>query len=147
MRLSNYTDYSFRVLIYLAARQENGDLATIREISEVYSISKNHLVKVVHQLSKRGYLETSTGKNGGIRLGMPAARINLGTIVKEMETSFNLVDCHVGSKGCIIGKNCQLEGIIQKSLQAFLGEMSQYTLEDITSNKRELAGIFAGYLK
>ncbi|NAW45014.1 Rrf2 family transcriptional regulator, partial [Salmonella sp. gx-f4] len=89
---TNYTDYSLRVLIYLAS-QEPSKLSNIKEIAEVYGISKNHLMKVTHELGKMGIIETIRGRNGGIRLAHPPNEINIGSIIRKTEDDFKMVEC------------------------------------------------------
>lgn len=130
MRITGYTDYSLRVLIYVTAQGDR--LATIQEIADRYSISKNHLMKVVHQLTRKGYLESIRGKKGGIRLKPKPAEINLGILVREMEPDLNLVECFGPNNTCVISPICSLKGVLNEALQAFLGSLDQYTLADIT---------------
>ncbi|PTY77405.1 Rrf2 family transcriptional regulator [Heyndrickxia sporothermodurans] len=134
MRLTNYTDYSLRVLIYLASL-EPGKLSNIKEIAEVYGISKNHLMKVTHELGKMGVIETIRGRNGGIRLAMPPKEINIGKIVRKTEEDFQLVECFDGKPGsCIISPVCGLKHLLNKALVAYLTVLDQYTLADIVQN-------------
>ena len=87
MRLTSYSDYSLRVLIYLATHDQS-KLSNIKEISEVYQLSKNHLMKIVHNLGKLGYIETIRGRNGGFRLAKSPAEINVGELVRRTEEIF-----------------------------------------------------------
>src|SRR5436190_17904584 len=91
MQLTRYTDYSLRVLIYLAVHQE--ELATIEEIANAYGISRAHLMKIVHQLGLAGYLETTRGRGGGLRLARPPEKIRIGAVVRSTEESMSLVEC------------------------------------------------------
>ena len=91
MHITRYTDFSLRVLIYLAVQGDR--LSTIKEIAESYDISKNHLMKIVHQLNRKGYIETVRGKNGGMRLQMAPRDINIGILVRETEEDLNIVEC------------------------------------------------------
>lgn len=91
MHITRYTDYSLRVLIFLGLEKDR--LCTIQEISESYNISSNHLMKVVHALNKKGYIETVRGKNGGMRLRMEPNEIRIGVLVREMEPDMSLVEC------------------------------------------------------
>ena len=98
MQLTAYTDYSLRVLMYLAVHEDR--LVTISEIAAVYDISKNHLMKIVHQLGQEGFVETVRGRGGGLRLGKPASHIVLGHVVRRMEPHFNLVECFDSTTNC-----------------------------------------------
>lgn len=130
MRITGYTDYSLRVLIYVTAQGDR--LATIQEVADRYGVSKNHLMKVVHQLTRKGYLQSIRGKKGGIRLKPDPADVNLGILVREMEPDLNLVECFGPDNTCVISPICSLKGILDEALQAFLATLDQYTLADIT---------------
>jgi len=142
MRLTNYTDYSLRVLIYIAIKNQN-DLSNIKEIADVYGISKNHLMKVIYQLGKNGYIETIRGRNGGIRLARPAEEIVIGEVVRKTEEDFHIVECFDPScNQCIISPICKLRFILHEALDAYLKVLDQYTLADIVKNKKELQHLF-----
>src|SRR3954468_18516133 len=135
MRLTNYTDYSLRVLIYLALKKED-ELGTIKEIAETYHISKNHLMKIIHELGKLGYIETIRGRNGGIRLAKLPKEINIGEVVSTTEEDFHIVECFKqGNSYCVITPACKLKNILFEALQAFLNVLKGYTLEDLIQNK------------
>ncbi|MDN5566974.1 MAG: Rrf2 family transcriptional regulator [Psychrobacter sp.] len=93
MRLTNYSDYALRILMYLAVMPSSNTLATIADIADSYQISKSHLTKIVHQLAQLGYIDSVRGKNGGIRLAMAAKDINLGQILRHTEPDFAIVPC------------------------------------------------------
>ncbi|MED1202266.1 Rrf2 family transcriptional regulator [Heyndrickxia acidicola] len=134
MRLTNYTDYSLRVLIYLAA-QEPSKLSNIKEIAETYGISKNHLMKVTHELGKMGVVETIRGRNGGIKLALAPKEINVGAIVRKTEDDFRLVECFDGNaESCLITPVCGLRHALNKALMAYLNVLDQYTLADLIKN-------------
>ncbi|QQZ08797.1 Rrf2 family transcriptional regulator [Heyndrickxia vini] len=145
MRLTNYTDYSLRVLIYLASL-EPGKLSNIKEIAEVYGISKNHLMKVTHELGKMGVIETIRGRNGGIRLAKSPKEINIGKIVRKTEEDFQLVECFDGKPGsCIISPVCGLKHLLNKALVAYLTVLDQYTLADIVQNPLNYRMLFQSH--
>ena len=109
MRLTMYTDFSLRVLIYLGTK-EKGELSTIQAISDAYGISKNHLMKVTHELGKLGYIETIRGRGGGIRLAMEPEDINIGQVVRHTEDDFHLVECFdCKTNSCVIITGLWLE--------------------------------------
>lgn len=138
MKLTNYTDYALRVLIFLALKKDD-ELSTIKEIAETYHISKNHLMKIIHHLGQLGYIETTRGRNGGIRLGKTPQEINIGEVVSKTEEDFYLVDCFKeGGSYCTISPACKLKHALFEALQAFIGVLKQYTLEDLVLNKDEL---------
>ena len=138
MRLTRYTDYAMRVLLYAGA-QEEGRLSPISEISRAYAISQNHLMKVVNDLVDAGYLESVRGRFGGIRLARPATEINVGAVVRHTEEGFDLVEC--GS--CVIAPACGLTGALGEALAAFMKVLDGYSLADLLVKRRDLAGLFA----
>ncbi len=97
MRLTNYSDYALRVLMYLAVMPTSENLATISDIADSYQISNSHLTKIVHQLAQLGYIDSVRGKNGGIRLAMAAKDINLGQILRHTEPDFAIVPCFLNT--------------------------------------------------
>src|SRR6185312_1807643 len=118
MRLTAFTDYTLRTLIYLALRPDR--LVTIGEIATAYNVSSNHLMKVVHQLALSGDVITVRGQRGGMRLGKPAADIKLGTVVRRVEPDFCIAPC-VGERGvCTIQQECRFAVALRKGLDAFL---------------------------
>jgi Rrf2 family nitric oxide-sensitive transcriptional repressor len=143
MRLTTYTDYSLRVLIYLGVQSDK--LVTIKQISEHYGISNNHLLKVVHQLGLLGFIETVRGRNGGLRLARPASQIVIGDVVRKMEQDMALVHCFAvegrvdSGSDCRIMNACVLKGVLSKALQAFLDVLDQYTLAELVVPKNRLA--------
>lgn len=134
MRLTQYTDYALRTLMYLANLPDN-HLSNIQEITDAYHISNNHLVKVVHQLGKLGYVETLRGRSGGIRLALAPQEINIGRLVRQTEEDFYLVECFNADKNhCFITPECRLRSIFAEAMQAFLAVLDSYTLADIARN-------------
>lgn len=135
MKLTNYTDYSLRVLIFLATRNSN-KLVNIKDIADTYSISKNHLMKVIYDLGKLGYVETIRGRNGGIRLGKGPEQIIIGEVIRKTEDDFNLVECFSKeTNNCILSPNCGLKHVLNKALSAYLAVLDQYTLQDVIFNQ------------
>lgn len=130
MRLTMYTDYSLRTLLYLSLT-DNKKLTTIQEISDAYHISKNHLMKVTHQLGKMGYIETVQGRNGGIRLKVKPEELNIGEIARQTEDDFHLVECFSNNNQCVITPACQLRHVLHEALVAFIQVLDQYTIADI----------------
>lgn len=136
MRLSSFSDYSLRVLMYLGVHA--GRLATIAEIGGAYGISINHLTKVVHQLGRLGYLETVRGKGGGIRLGKPAAEIRLGEVIRQTENDWALVECFSTGSDCQIQAACRLPPILDEALAAMFQVLDRYTLADLLQSPADL---------
>lgn len=129
MNITRFTDYSLRVLMYLAL-QEN-ELVTIKEVAERYSISKNHLMKIVQELGAKGYLIAMRGKNGGIRLSRPPEEIIIGNIVRTLEQSSTLVECFGADNHCVITPACQLKRMFAEAMESFFKCLDQYTLADL----------------
>ncbi|CAM2145408.1 HTH-type transcriptional regulator NsrR [Pararobbsia alpina] len=141
MRLTDYTDYSLRVLMYLAVRRDR--LATIQEIADAYGVSKNHLMKIAQRLGELGWIETVRGRKGGLRLAPDSASLTIGRIVRETESDFTLVSCfskHAATdamsvadaeKSCVIEPSCQLKGVFARARDAFLRELDGHTLAQI----------------
>lgn len=136
MRLTRYTDYAMRVLLYAGA-QEDGRLSPISEISRAYDISQNHLMKVVNDLVNAGYLESVRGRFGGVRLARDAAEINVGAVVRHTEEGFDLVDC----ASCVIAPACGLTGALAEALAAFMRVLDGYSLADLFANRRDLGAL------
>lgn len=128
MRITRYTDYTLRVLMYVALKEEQ---STIREIAESYDISRNHLMKVVQELTNKGYLLATRGKNGGIRLNGKPEDINVGRLVRDTEQDLTLVECFSGGGGCVITPACRLKNILAEALEAFFQVLDGYTLADL----------------
>ncbi len=130
MQLTQFTDYSLRVLIHLA-RLPVPAQATVAEIAEQHGISRNHLVKVVHNLANQGFVITTRGKGGGIQLARPAHTIGVGEVVRLTEPNMNLVECFdLKSNACRIVRGCALRSMIYEGRRAFLSVLDQYTLAD-----------------
>ena len=137
MRLTLFTDYSLRALIYLGVQPDR--LVTIGEIAEAYGISTNHLMKVVHQLATAGDVITVRGQHGGLRLGRPAHEINLGAVVRRTEAEFTIVPCFGSEQDCAIRPECVLAGVLDDALRAFLAVLDRRTLADLVAPRAALA--------
>ena len=133
MRLTAYTDYSLRTLIFLALNRER--LVTIQEIAEAHAIAKNHLTKVVHRLGTLGYIDTVRGRNGGLRLGREPADINIGDVVRHTETDFHMAPCFdLAQAACTYAPACALKGVLGEATAAFLNVLGSVTLEQMVLN-------------
>ncbi|KPV40857.1 RrF2 family transcriptional regulator [Alicyclobacillus ferrooxydans] len=141
MKLTTFTDYSLRVLIYVASKP-TGELSTIDEIAQVYRISRNHLTKSVHKLSKLGLIRTTRGRNGGFEICKDPKQINIGWVVRQTEENWDVVECFDPKNFCILNPACRLKGVLARALSAYLDVLDGVTLADITANKRDLVGIF-----
>jgi len=129
MHITRYTDYSLRVLLYLAVHTK--DLATIKMIADSYGISRNHLMKIVQHLSAKGYVEAVRGKNGGLRLADEPEQINIGKLVRDMEQGSPLVECFGADNECVITPACQLKHILAEAMESFFKTLDQYSLADM----------------
>jgi Rrf2 family nitric oxide-sensitive transcriptional repressor len=149
MRLTSYTDYCLRVLMYLAAHPEQR--ATIGEIARCYDISENHLVKVVHFLGKSGFLHNVRGRGGGLTLARPASKINVGHVVRSAEGAPVPAACfNAEAQSCSIASACRLRGVLGEAVKAFYAVLDGYTLADIVQGargQRELRMLLHGPLR
>jgi len=131
MRLSLHSDLALRVLMHLALTGENR--ATIQGISEAFGVSRNHLMKVAHELAGLGYIESTRGSGGGLRLNRPAADIVIGRVVRDMEPDFGLVECFREDNRCVITPACALPRMLDEALNDFLTRLDAYTLADLVT--------------
>jgi Rrf2 family transcriptional regulator, nitric oxide-sensitive transcriptional repressor len=139
MRLTLYTDYALRVLINVAVADDK--LITISDIAETFDISKQHLMKVVSHLSRKGYLDTVRGRGGGIRLRCPPRDINIGQVVRGTEGKLDVIGC-LGRRGyCPIERVCVLRGVLHDAIQAFLAVLDGYTLADLIKPQGALSSL------
>jgi Rrf2 family nitric oxide-sensitive transcriptional repressor len=139
MKLTRFTDYSLRVLIYLGLK--NDGRVTIKEISDAYNISRNHLMKVVSLLTRMGYVDARRGPGGGIALARSANDIVIADVVRDMEDDLNLVECFCEEGSCIIKPVCQLKSVLGQALTAYLDTLEGYTLNDLLRPKAQLVEV------
>jgi Rrf2 family nitric oxide-sensitive transcriptional repressor len=138
MKLTAFTDYSLRVLIYLATEPEKR--ATIAQIAAAYAISEHHLVKVVHFLGRQGWLNNVRGKGGGMELARPPQDIVLGQVVRATEGQAVVAECFGDGAGhCCIAPSCRLRGVLREAVAAFQAVLDRYTLADLVDNRQQLA--------
>ena len=139
MRLTLYTDFALRVLIQVGLN--DGKLTTIKEIAETFDISKAHLMKVVNDLSQKGYLNTVRGRNGGIRLMREPRDINIGQVVRDTENPLDVVGC-LGRRGyCPLQDICVLRGVLRDAIEAFLAVLDTYTLADLIKPQKAMLSL------
>ncbi len=139
MHLTTFSDYSMRVLMYLALQQEQR--VTIADIAQRYQISDNHLTKVVHFLARAGYVRTIRGKGGGLKLNRSVEAINLGEVLRRTEGDEGLLPCVNGEGDCCLIPVCRLTGILRESQQAMYQVLDKYTLADLLVDKAPLRKI------
>lgn len=138
MRLTTFTDYCLRVLMFVGAKDDG--FATIDEIAASYEVSRNHLMKVVFTLGQLGYLTTVRGKGGGMRLARHPLEINLGVLVRQTEQDMSIVECFQKEDGgCCLESVCVLQRALGKALNAFLEVLDGYTLADLLTPKHKIA--------
>lgn len=131
MRLTDYTDFTLRVLMFCAIHTDRA--VTIAEIADSHAVSKNHLMKIVNDLAHQGILQTTRGRGGGLRLLKPAAQIVIGDVVRQTETDFRMVECFdAASNSCTLSAHCMLKNVIGAATAAYLAELDKVTLADIT---------------
>ena len=129
MRLTNFSDLSFRVLLFAASKQDR--LVTIDEMNEFYDGSRGHLMKVVNALTRAGYLEAIRGRSGGLKLARRPEDINLAAVLRTTETDFRLVECMRPENNCRLAPGCRLTGPLNEAMAAFMETLGKYTLADI----------------
>ena len=140
MRLSDYTDYTLRVLMYCAAHTDRR--VTIAEMADVHRVSKNHLMKIVNDLARQGLLETTRGRGGGLRLLQAPSAIRVGDVLRKAETDFRLVECFdAASDSCTLTPTCRLRTVLGDALSAYFSVLDAVTLADIAGSGRTEPGI------
>ena len=134
MRLTSWTDYTLRVLMYCAASEGRAQPVTISEIAQAHGISRSHLTKIAMTLAANGWLETTRGRGGGLRLLKPADQIVLGTVVRQTETDFNLVECFDASLNtCRLDGLCLLKRTLKEAMAQYLAVLDGVTLADLVT--------------
>ncbi|MBS0232287.1 MAG: Rrf2 family transcriptional regulator [Proteobacteria bacterium] len=135
MQLTNFTDYSLRVLLYAASQGDRR--ITIEETASLYGISRAHLMKVVNQLTSTGFLKSLRGRSGGVILAKPPEKILLGDVIRATEPDFALVECFGTDNHCAITPRCKLRGVLSEARAEFLATLDRYTLADIALKRRD----------
>lgn len=138
MRLTAFSDYTLRVLMYLAI--DPAKRATIPAIAAAYAISENHLMKVVQHLAREGLVESTRGRGGGIRLARPPESIRIGAVLRAAEGDEAIVQCLGKDPGaCCIFPVCELKGILVDAFDALYAALDEHTLADLVHRPRGLA--------
>lgn len=141
MRLSSYSDYSLRVLMQAALC--GPERITVEEVADVFGISRHHLARIVHDLGRKGYLQTHRGLGGGFTLAVPPEMIRLGEVVRFGEESDKVIACEDGwDQPCRIVPACRLKGILDEAAGAFFEVLDGYTLADLIKRPGKLHKIF-----
>jgi Rrf2 family transcriptional regulator, nitric oxide-sensitive transcriptional repressor len=142
MRLTQWTDYTLRVLMYCAQHQGRENPITITEIAEHHGISRSHLTKIVQELAAQSLLETTRGRGGGMRLARPANRIQLGAVVRATERDFTMVECFDPAQNqCCLDPHCGLKGVISRAMQAYFEVLDGVTLADLVAQPRNTVAL------
>jgi Rrf2 family nitric oxide-sensitive transcriptional repressor len=139
MRLTAYTDYALRTLMHLGINR--GRLVTIQDIADLHGISKNHLMKVVYQLGLSGVVETTRGRNGGLKLKKEPADINIGEVVRNTETDFFMAECFDRERNqCVYTPSCVLKDVLRAATAAYMDVLDGVTLEGLIGKEGGRAG-------
>jgi len=139
MYITQHTDYALRVLIHIAANQDRPETrSTIAGISELFGVSRSHLMKVVNKLVREGYVEGVRGKGGGLRLAQAAEKIRIGEVVSRMEPHMVLVECFAEENNCLLSSACKLKFSLHKALKAFIASLNESTLADLVCQPQTL---------
>lgn len=142
MQLTQWTDYALRVLLHCAACEGRSERVTISEIAELHAISRSHLMKIVQDLANRGFLETTRGRGGGMRLVKPAHEVTVGMVVRATETNFRVVECFdPETNQCRLIRRCSLIGVLDQAMQSFLSVLDAVTLADLTRNQAQAVAL------
>ncbi len=136
MKFTRFTDYALRVLIYVGLRTDGR--VTIREIAQSYDISRNHLMKVVSNLTRLGYLDARRGPGGGIALSRPPAEINIADVIRDMEPDMHPVSCFGEPGLCVIKPVCSLRNVLQEAMLAYVDTLEKYNLQDLLAHRNRL---------
>jgi Rrf2 family nitric oxide-sensitive transcriptional repressor len=132
MRITQHSDYALRVLIYAGGNA--GRLVTIAEIATRFDVSRTHLMKVVNQLVRTGFLTGQRGKGGGLRLARPADQIRVGDVLRATEPEMRLVECFGQPDACLLDPGCRLKHALEEALAAFLAALDRYTLAELVAS-------------
>jgi Rrf2 family nitric oxide-sensitive transcriptional repressor len=130
MRLTLHFDYALRTLIFLAAHRERR--VTTQQVSDAYGISKNHLVRVIQNLERHGYVTLTHGRSGGVALAREPQDIRFGEVLRAIEPNMNLVECFDRETNtCPITPVCKLKAVLRDAGESFAATLDKYTLADI----------------
>ncbi len=137
MKLTAFTDYALRTLIYLGLHPDQ--LSTIDDICDAYDIPRNHLTKVVHLLGGSGWVQTVRGKGGGLRLAVLPEKVSIGAVVRLTESDFDMVECfNKDNNRCVLSPSCRLKGALREATDAWFAVLDPLTLADLLGNARNL---------
>lgn len=138
MRLTNFSDYALRMLMYAASAGDR--LVTIEETARVFGLSKTHLNKVANTLTRAGYLKAVRGRSGGLMLGRRPEAIRIGDVIRLTEPDFALVECFATGNQCVLTRSCRLSGVLSEAAASFQSTLDRYTLADIALGPQDFLG-------
>ncbi|TGQ31475.1 MULTISPECIES: Rrf2 family transcriptional regulator [unclassified Mesorhizobium] len=138
MRLTSFSDYALRMLMYAASAGER--LITIEEVARTFGVSKTHLNKVANTLTRSGYLRAIRGRSGGLVLGRRPEAIRIGDVVRLTEPDFALVECFATGNQCVLTRSCKLSGMLGEAVASFHSTLDRYTLADIALMPADFIG-------
>lgn len=138
MQLTSFTDYALRTLIYLGL-QPNDQLVSVKQICEHFNMPRNHVIKVTQQLSQLNYIKSTRGRQGGIKLALPAAEINIGQVVRDFEKRLVPIDCE--SSDCPVSSRCRVKALMRRAQRAFLKELDNFVIQDMLEEPEELIAL------
>lgn len=137
MKLTAFTDYALRTLIYLGLHPDQ--LSTIDDICDAYDIPRNHLTKVVHLLGGSGWVQTVRGKGGGLRLAVLPEKVSIGAVVRLTESDFDMVECFSKDNNrCVLSPSCRLKQALREATDAWFAVLDPLTLADLLGNAHNL---------
>ena len=138
MRLTNFSDYALRMLMYAASAGDR--LITIEETARTFKVSKTHLNKVANTLTRSGYLKAVRGRSGGLVLGLQPEMIRIGDVIRLTEPDFALVECFATGNQCVLTRSCKLSGMFGEAMASFQSILDRYTLADVTLMPEDFLG-------
>ncbi|MER9344112.1 Rrf2 family transcriptional regulator [Mesorhizobium sp. M0323] len=138
MRLTNFSDYALRMLMYAASAGDR--LITIEETARTFKVSKTHLNKVANTLTRGGYLKAVRGRSGGLVLGRQPEMIRIGDVIRLTEPDFAVVECFATGNQCVLTGSCKLSGMFSEAIASFQSTLDRYTLADVTLMPQDFLG-------
>ena len=138
MRLTSFSDYALRMLMYAASAGDR--LITIEESARVFGVSRTHLNKVANTLTRGGFLKAVRGRSGGLALARLPETIRIGDVIRLTEPDFALVECFATGNQCVISRSCKLAGLLGEAMANFQATLDQHTLADIVLAPVDFSG-------
>lgn len=137
MKLTAYSNYALRSLQLAALRAP--DLIRVDDVVRVHGLARPHIVKIVHELGRAGFVKTQRGRGGGFRLARPAQEIVVGDVIRLTEGPLDVVECfNPTSNTCPLIGICRLSRGLHEATRAFMAVLDDLTLADISANRDQL---------